>query len=472
MEDFIYKSTMVFQCMVFLFALYYLVISFFGLKKKCKTLKYIDPKSTFALIVPAHNEEMVIGQIIDSFMKLDYPMELFDIYVVADNCTDSTKEVAKRHGAFVYERLDNEKRGKGFALEWIFNKLFEMNKKYDAVVIFDADNLASKNFLSEMNKKLEEGYSVIQGYLDSKNPHDSWITESYSIAFWTSNRLFQLGRSNLGLSNQIGGTGFCIDMNVLKKLGWSTTCLTEDLEFTCKLILNGYRVGWAHDAVVYDEKPITLGQSWKQRKRWMQGFSDVASRFFFKLMKKAIKENDFVAFDCALYTLQPFIVVGFGIATIITFLQNNTNGLNIFVINYLFNPILWQVFSIFQFLFTPFVMLIERKLSKRMFIFFGIYSLNIAASQIKIGESHSLISFSIVGVMFFMIIGFAVYKIEGGQSLKLFIRYLLYGFYILTWIPITIQGILNKNNKEWCHTKHTRQISIKEIEDMDGESAA
>ncbi len=149
--------------------------------------------------------------------------------------------------------------------------------------MFDADNLVHKNFLKEMNKKMCKGYKVVQGYLDSKNPEDTWITGSYSIAFWSCNRMFQLARYNLGLSSQLGGTGFCIDTDILKELGWGATCLTEDLEFSCKIILNGYKVGWAHDAIIYDEKPLTLGQSWRQRKRWMQGFADVSSRYFLSL---------------------------------------------------------------------------------------------------------------------------------------------------------------------------------------------
>lgn len=81
-----------------------------------------------------------------SLKRLDYPKELYDIFVIADNCTDKTAEKAREKGALVYERFDKDKRGKGYALEWMFNKLFKMDKKYDAVIIFDADNLASKNF--------------------------------------------------------------------------------------------------------------------------------------------------------------------------------------------------------------------------------------------------------------------------------------------------------------------------------------
>lgn len=469
MKEFIFNCTLVFQIFVLLLTLYYLIISLFGLyKKEDNGAQNCAPKKTFALLVAAHNEEMVIEKIIESLKDIEYPKDMYDIYVIADNCNDKTASIARKCGVNVCERNAPDKRGKGYALEWMFNKIFKMDKTYDAVGIFDADNLVSKNFLNEMNYKLTQGCKVVQGYIDSKNPDDSWITESYSISFWATNRLFQLGRSNLGLSNQIGGTGFCVETSILKEIGWGVTCLTEDLEFTSKLVLNGYKVGWAHNAIVYDEKPLTLKQSWSQRKRWMQGFTDVASRFFFKLLKKSIKSRSFTTFDCAIYTLQPFVTLLMGVVAVITLLQNsNKDGLNIFVINSLFTTdfwkTIWQLFSIVQFLFTPFVMLLEKKLSKAMFYVFGLYSLNVVIlSHIFITPTFSQMIISNVIYLLVFVVGIGL--VGKKKSLKLFIWYLLYGIYTLTWIPITIQGILDKNNKEWSHTKHIRQIGIQDVE--------
>ena len=199
MKGFIFNVTTVFQITVFSVTLYYLVLSFFGLYKGKKKTHHL-PEKSFALLVAAHNEDVVIGKIVESLQSLDYPKELYDIFVIADNCDDKTAEVAREHGANVYERFNNNNKGKGYALEWMFEKIFKLDKKYDAIAIFDADNLVSKNFLTEMNSKMMEGYKVVQGYIDSKNPHDSWITESYSISFWASSRLFQLARANLRLS--------------------------------------------------------------------------------------------------------------------------------------------------------------------------------------------------------------------------------------------------------------------------------
>jgi cellulose synthase/poly-beta-1,6-N-acetylglucosamine synthase-like glycosyltransferase len=419
-------SSQILSAFVFIVSMYYLCISFFGLYKK-KEVNNVEPKKSFALLVAAHNEEKVIQDIIYSLKRLDYPKELYDIFVIADNCTDKTAAIGRNAGALVYERFSKTKKGKGYALEWMFDKIFKLDKKYDAVAIFDADNLASRNFLKEMNSKLCDGFKVVQGYLDSKNPTDTWITGSYSIAFWTSNRMFQLSRRNLGLSNQLGGTGFCIDTETLKELGWGATCLTEDLEFTCKLVLNGRKVGWAHEAVIYDEKPLTLSQSWWQRKRWMQGFTDVASRYFFKLMKKGIMEFNMTAIDCALYSIQPMVILILGVAmifdyisritsinlsSIMSFFSNShsfTDALNLGHIQIV--SVVLLVVTVLQFIYTPIILILERKL-----------------------------------------------------NLKIFFYYIIFPIYTITWVPISVLGIIDRNKKEWSHTTHTRSVNITDLE--------
>lgn len=407
----------------FVFSVYYLIIAFFGIYRK-KNLNDVKPEKRFALIVAAHNEEVVIKDIVVSLDKLDYPKELYDTFVIADNCTDSTAKRAAEAGAIVEERFNDKKKGKGYALEWMFRKIFHMDKKYDAVCIFDADNLVSRNFLKEMNKKLCAGSKVIQGYLDSKNPMDTWITGSYSITFWANNRMAQLAKINMGISSQLGGTGCCIDTDILKKLGWGATCLTEDLEFTCKLITNGYKVDFAYDAIVYDEKPLTLAQSWRQRKRWMQGFVDVSSRYFFKLMKIGIKKRSLTAIDCAIYTVQPILFILFGVTTVIgviklilgsyEYIMNSYNNVVItpnISMSFTIATIFVTFVGLAMLLYTPILLIAEKKF-----------------------------------------------------NFKVLIYYIIMPIYIVTWLPICIQAILDKDNKEWDHTIHSRSINISDLE--------
>jgi cellulose synthase/poly-beta-1,6-N-acetylglucosamine synthase-like glycosyltransferase len=462
MGKYIFTITTFFQIFVFAITCYYLILGFAGLFRKKENKNY-TPKNKFALLIAAHNEEVVVGSLIESMLKLDYPKEMYDIFVIADNCTDNTAKISKGYGVNVCERFSKDKRGKGYALEWMFAKLFKMDKKYDAIAIFDADNLVHKNFLKEINSKLQEGYKVVQGYIDSKNPEDSWIAAAYSIAFWTQNRMFQLSRANVGLSNQIGGTGFAVETNTLKKLGWGATCLTEDLEFTCKLVLNGEKVGWAHDAIIYDEKPLKLKQSWTQRKRWMQGFTDVASRYFFKLIKKSILERKFYVFDCALYVLQPFITLLLGISAVLTLIQANTSGVNIFIINYLFSDAGFKAFAVVQFLITPVILAIDKKVTKPFLLMMALYSSNVFVVPYLTTNIRNWIIAWAIGIAYNIAFLILTGILLGKKDLILFFRFWLYGFYTLTWIPITIQGILNKNNKEWNHTKHVRKIEICDV---------
>ncbi|MCX7710800.1 MAG: glycosyltransferase family 2 protein [Clostridia bacterium] len=411
-NDLIYYSTQLTQVMIFVAGCYFFGVSIFGwIKRKDLPANEILPKKKFALIVAAHNEELVIGHIVDSLSKQNYPKNLYDIFVIADNCTDRTAEIAEGHGAKVYKRFNNENRGKGFALEWMFNNIYTMEEKYDAISVFDADNLVSSNFLLEMNKRLCQGHKVVQGYIDSKNPFDSWITCSYSIAFWLSNRIFQLPRHYLNLSCGLCGTGFSVDIDVLKEIGWGATCLTEDLEFTMKLGLNNMKVAWAHDAVVYDEKPLTLRQSWRQRKRWMQGHADCAARFLIPLFQKSFREGDLTAFDCAVYLFQPIRFIFIGLMTVMMWIQTIYPESPFFCLKYVFPAEVWYVFVLLQFFYGPIIVFAEKKF-----------------------------------------------------NLKVLMGFIIYPFYCLTWVPITIQGFMSKNNKDWNHTLHTREISINELE--------
>lgn len=418
LNNLIFCLTELAQVLIFAVGCYFFGVSVFGWIKRKDERGYILPAKRFALVVAAHNEERVISQVVDSLKQLNYPENMYDIFVIADNCTDRTAELAREHGAIVYERTDNERRGKGYALEWMFEKLFAMEDKYDAVSVFDADNVVSANFLLEMNKQLCRGHRVVQGYIDSKNPFDSWITCSYSIAFWLCNRIFQLPRYYLGLSNSLCGTGFCIEMSILKEIGWGATCLTEDLEFTMKLALNGIKIGWAHNAVVYDEKPITFRQSWRQRIRWMQGHADCASRFLGELFRKAFREGSLVAFDCAVYLFQPIRYIFIGLMTLMLWFQTVYPESPVYNLMYVFPTSVWYIFVILQFLYGPLVIIAERKFQWKT------------------------------------ILGFMIYP-----------------FYCLTWLPIAIQGFISKSNKVWDHTLHTRAITINEIEERTGSPA-
>lgn len=325
MHSFMMVFSILLQVGSLLISLYYLLIGIFGfIPAKQSDAKADEPEKihTFALVAAAHNEAAVIGQLVDSLKALRYPKERYDIYIIADNCDDDTAQIARKHGAAVCERFDSVNTGKGWALDWMFRRLMEREKDYDYVCVFDADNLADEDFLVEMNRAANRGEQVIQGYIDIKNPFDSWVTASYALAGWSVNKIFQLPRYRLGLCCQLNGTGFAVAMPVLRELGWGAGCLTEDMEFTMKLAINDRRVTWAEKAVIYDEKPIGLRVSWRQRVRWMQGHCDVAGRYCKRLLKKAVTRMELAPFDCAVYLLQPVRVIAAGITLFFAYAQN------------------------------------------------------------------------------------------------------------------------------------------------------
>ncbi len=284
-----------------IFWLYQLLISICSLVKLKDKPLLTNKEHKFMAIIPAHNEESVIGNLIESLNKQDYPKELYDIYVIADNCTDRTSEIAKNAGAIVYTRNSEEEHTKGQALQWFLSKKIEENADYDAFCVFDADNIVDKDFIKNMNKKLCQGEEVVQGYRDIKNPTDSWISSGYAIFYWMMNRFYHLARYNLGLSPLINGTGFMVKFDVIKPNGWQTSTLTEDIEFSLQRIIAGRKLGWATDAIVYDEQPVGFKQSWSQRSRWTVGHMQCMSKYTKELINSVKDHKTLVTFDGLLY---------------------------------------------------------------------------------------------------------------------------------------------------------------------------
>ena len=301
--EYLYILQIALVWLVTIFWAYQLIVSICSLIKFKDKPIIEDKEHRFMAIIPAHNEAAVVGNLVESLKKQNYSKDLYDIYVIADNCTDNTAEVARQAGAIVYERFDEEKKTKGFALNWFLAQKIEENAPYDALCIFDADNIADENFLKAMNKKLCQGENVVQGYRDIKNPTDNWITAGYAIFYWTMNRFYHLARYNIGLSPLLNGTGFMVRFDIIKPTGWDTKTLTEDIEFSLKNIIEGRKLGWATDAIVYDEQPTSFKQSWSQRSRWTVGHIQCMKEYT-GLLAAAVKEHKTIMnFDGLLYIL-------------------------------------------------------------------------------------------------------------------------------------------------------------------------
>ena len=273
--EYLYLLRQALVYILIVFWIYQLSISLCSLIKFKEKKLITNKKHKFMAIIPAHNEEMVIENLVESLKCQDYDKDLYDIYVIADNCTDNTAEIAKKAGAIVYKRFDETKKTKGYALDWFLKQKIEENADYDAFLVFDADNIVDKNFIKVMNRKLCQGEEVVQGYKDIKNPSESWVSAGYAFFYWTMHRFYHLARYNVGLSPLLNGTGFMVKFDLVKEKGWDTVTLTEDIEFSLKQIIKGKKLGWATDAIVYDEQPEEFKASWKQRSRWTVGIFNV-----------------------------------------------------------------------------------------------------------------------------------------------------------------------------------------------------
>ena len=300
----------------FLFYVGYYLITSIGIFKKRKkvTNNNDDKKNFFAVIIAARNEENVIGKLIDSLKKHSYPSEYFDIYVIVNNCTDNTAIEAKKAGAKVISCTEKVST-KGEVLKYTFD-LFKDNNKIDAYAIFDADNIVHHDFLAKMNDMINSGYSVAQGFRDTKNISDNWLTSSYAILYYFQSLFLNESRYNMGRSSFLNGTGFVIKKEVIDKHGFNPKTVTEDVEFTAMCAINNEKIGFATDAITYDEQTNSFDVSWKQRKRWSFGTMECLREYFPTLLKKGIKERNFECFDVGLFYLSVISHVVFNLLPI------------------------------------------------------------------------------------------------------------------------------------------------------------
>lgn len=253
---------------MFIYKTAYYIIGLFFTRK----FKPAKKKHKYAILIAARNEKNVIGNLLDSINKQDYPSDLITTFVVADNCTDNTAEIARKHGAVCYERFDTEHRTKGFALEFLLDKIEEDygRMSFEGYFIFDADNLLNTDYISRMNDAFDEGCKIITSYRNTKNFDENWISSTYALHWIRSIRANHRARSVLRLATNIQGTGFLFTNEIVKN-GWHYTSLTEDRALTADAVAQGYQITYNDTAMFYDEQPTSLKVALRQRTRWSKG---------------------------------------------------------------------------------------------------------------------------------------------------------------------------------------------------------
>ena len=399
------------NCVLLLYALYNAAVALPSFKKR-KTPKSFAPRNRFAILVAARNEESVIGDLVESLLAQDYPRELFDVYVLPNNCTDDTAGAARRAGAAILTCQDPV-RCKGDALSYAFDLLLETGR-YDAFCVFDADNLADKGFLRAMNDALCNGAEAAQGRRDSKTPYDSPISGSYAVYYWMISRFYNQPRSVWGLSAVINGCGFMVSAPLLRKTGgFHTQTMTEDLEFTTQCILKDVRVQWVPEATFYDESPLTFAPSWKQRRRWSTGLLQCGKLYGPRLLGKAIRERSLPALDQLIFLLAPVM----------------------------------QVLSILPALLAMTLILL---------------SSNWTAAFVLPWVLRSLLQPALVFGAVTLLGAFLTTLLERRPLASMAKAIVYYGIFLLSWIPINLLCFVKKS-KVWVEIKHTRKVRVAEL---------
>ena len=298
----------------------YLLVRFFK-KQKVYTAKKLHK---YAVLISARNEGAVIGELLESLHRQNYPQELLDIYVVADNCTDNTAQIAEDHRAIVYERFDRRLVGKGYALNYLFEKIYARSglEAYDGYFVFDADNVLDENYVREMNKVFDNGYEIVTSYRNSKNYGSNWISAGYALWFLRESKYLNGARMQCGTSCAISGTGFLVANRIIRENnGWKHHLLTEDIEFSTDNIIQGRVIGYCEQAVLYDEQPTDFHESWNQRLRWTKGFYQVFANYGGQLLNGILEQHRFQCYDM-LMTLAPATLL-----TLLTIVLNSAFGI-------------------------------------------------------------------------------------------------------------------------------------------------
>ena len=283
---------------------WFAAVALFALRRPRAAERHV-PRTRFACLIAARNEEAVIAALVESLRRQDYPDELYDVYVIPNNCTDGTEARALTAGAKIL-RCAEPVRCKGDALHEAVARL--LPRGYDAFCVFDADNVAEEHFLARMNDAFCGGALVCKGAMRVKNPYDSWVSGCYGLYFTMFDVFFSRARMNCGLSSKLVGTGFAVHRTVLERFGgWNTSTIAEDAEFSAMCAAAGIRVHFVPDALTYDEAPVRFSVSFRQRRRWCSGIMDTAAGRSGALLSALRRQRSMLALDALLVVNAPFL---------------------------------------------------------------------------------------------------------------------------------------------------------------------
>jgi cellulose synthase/poly-beta-1,6-N-acetylglucosamine synthase-like glycosyltransferase len=297
----------------------------FGRKKSSISLPSVG-LTHFAIVVPAHNEETGIAATIQSLKNINYPMGRFNVFVVADNCSDKTAEVARKAGAVILERCDDRFKGKGYALKFAFDSIPSLD--YDAVIVVDADSVVNGNFLSGFDVRIRKGQKVIQALVGISNPDTNVLTYLFQVGNLIENKLYWTPKERLGLPILLRGNGMCFTRGILDSYPWDSFTIAEDTEYGLKLLEMGERIRFASEIEVFAHQPENLEQANIQRVRWASGNATLTKSLALRCIYKGIRKGDIRQIDVGVALLagsKPLLLLAnFLIAAFALCLGNST----------------------------------------------------------------------------------------------------------------------------------------------------
>ena len=417
------------------FTVHFVVFAVVGVFRR-RSAPRTDKINKFGLIIPARNEEEVVAGLIESIKKNDYPQDMLQVFVIAHNCTDRTAEIAREHGATVYEYNNPAENTMGYAFKHLFSCIERDygTKNYDGFFLFNADNILDRNYIARMNDAFEyyNRESVITSYRNSKNFGTNLISGLYGMYFAVGCRLESRGRTVLGCSTRVQGTGYLINSNVVKD-GWPYVSLTEDWEFTADQILYSNNIRYCDDAVFYDEQPTDLHIMWRQRVRWSRGHLLVFYARFCDLFKNLFKKG-----------------------------TKHRGSVYDIMVNITPAPLFMLVLQALQFTLTATAPLVDKSLTYRR-VFFG-YNEGFWSSDglLYTWLRSTIISFIITALIAVLIFIIERRRIKGVSFIKKVLITLTWPFFLLIQLPIDVQAFFSRH-LGWKPIPHKDKTSFEHV---------
>ena len=385
-----------------LFMMQYVITGLYGFITPFLTFPSSEEKKKFAILIPARNEEQVIGNLLESLEKLHYPKDRYEVHVLINGCTDKTEQIVLEHHCSVIKM--NKASSKGEVLRNAFAKL-KSRADIDAFVIFDSDNLVSADFLTSINDAINSGYDIVQGRREGKNIHDNIISSIYELFYMMQNVFYNHTRMCVHSSAIINGTGWAVTKSWINKHGFDVRTITEDLEVSAIAALLDTPVGYCHDAITYDEFPNSLSRQFHQLQRWIYGQVECMRLFEWKLLKKGIHSAP--ARDQLLLFMTPVLVLAVLIALVI--------GVTVYPESLL---ILWL-------------------------------------------KKHIWILLLCVYIMIVIVACMEVFKMKVSFS-SMLPGILCYPFFFLLWVPFAVVSLFRRHCT-WSTIRHDRSIRIEDL---------